>query len=204
MKNRILFLRSQFFSSFAELAFLFLVSITVFTNSGSAFKTGISISMTYGGGLFWFLAISYLKARFSIKAILAWCDLIACIHAAEKGQVIPINHFVAHYLTEQKLILGFLHDSEFRTFFTDDGKNIINTIVPFTVNIRNATLADINEPKENWVLKKSLDTRRRGVYIGSECMLEQSKNLMKSSKESSGNFVLQKRVQNQQIGDLKK
>lgn len=114
------------------------------------------------------------------------------IEAIRDAKVIVINPFVSHYLIEQKSTLAFLHDPEMQKLFEPKERDLIKKIIPYTVLKSRATTQNFTE-KENWVLKKSLDTRGRNVIMGSE--VDESEWLAHLKKDSiNENYILQQRV----------
>lgn len=122
------------------------------------------------------------------------------IDAIRGNRIAAINPFSSHYLSEQKSILSFLHDDEMQDLFEPAEQNLIKQIVPYT-----ELATKFNEKKKydknDWVLKKSLDTRGRNVIIGSEVdQAEWLQSLHMSGAQMEG-FVLQKKVKSEIVKD---
>lgn len=126
------------------------------------------------------------------------------VKAINQGMTIAINHFCSHYLTEQKSILAFLHDQKFESLFTSEERELIKLIVPYSVKVADASRDVLVDNKDNWVMKKSLDTRGRNVFIGSECSVEEWKKNIQVADQSKENFILQKRVPSEVANDIDK
>jgi uncharacterized circularly permuted ATP-grasp superfamily protein len=93
------------------------------------------------------------------------------LNAISQGDVVYINPLPSMKVAENKRMLALLHNSTLHDLLTDEQKEAIDELVPPSFCLSEGgqeLLQDVKEHKDKYVIKKVLDTRSRGVYIGKE------------------------------------
>jgi len=81
------------------------------------------------------------------------------------------NGLRGRWIGDNKLCLAILYDEAFRYLFNPDDWALIHDHIPWSANLAlcpNPEVAEIRRHPEDFVLKRPLDTRGRGVVIGPE------------------------------------
>jgi uncharacterized circularly permuted ATP-grasp superfamily protein len=122
-------------------------------------------------------------------------EVQAYIDAYAAGAVLGINSFPGMFLTEQKSTLAFLWSPLARRLLGQEELGLVERLVPRTLLLRHLEpeqRESILRHREAWVLKRSLDTRGRGVLLGRSVSEEQWRSaLAEALVEPGGNHVLQ-------------
>lgn len=126
------------------------------------------------------------------------CDATAVqsyLTAIKNGKAIATNSFASSYLIENKATLGLFWDPEMRKLFTPQEINIVeSTCIPTykLSRLHEAHVKDILNHKEQYVLKKGLDTRGRSVQIGKNTdTATWKKSILEAWKNTEENYVIQ-------------
>lgn len=121
------------------------------------------------------------------------------LEAYRAGAMFSVNGFASMYLPEQKSMLAFLRSELFGTHCTEAERQLIEEIVPETHIVRHlddATLRRVTTGRQNFVLKRSLDTRGRTMLAGHSVTEEQWRAALDAARsdEPGCDWVLQRRV----------
>jgi len=96
-------------------------------------------------------------------------EVEAYLNAYAAGAFHPVNTFPAQFLTEQKSTLAFLWSPLARRLLGSEELQLVEELVPHTrlvAQLGSEELARAGASRQGLVLKRSLDTRGRGVVIG--------------------------------------
>ena len=106
-----------------------------------------------------------------------------------------INPFCSSFLIDNKSTLAFLQSELANPILDQSERALIEEIVPLTKILHQLSSRELNHisaNKDQWVLKKSLDTRGRSVVIGRAISsLEWSHALEGARRDGSDNYVVQ-------------
>jgi hypothetical protein len=96
-------------------------------------------------------------------------QLDALVRAFQDGQLFVQNGFAARFIADNKLCLAALSDPSFDALFDPADLAVIRPRLPWSRNLALCTPAEIGRVRSyplDFVLKRPLDTRGRGVVIG--------------------------------------
>lgn len=94
------------------------------------------------------------------------------LQALRDGALPCVNSFVSRLLVENKRLLAMLTEDEVQAVLTDEQKMAVKDLVIPTFSLDSKGLGDFGgaprllREKDQWVVKKVMETRGRGVYIG--------------------------------------
>ncbi len=118
-------------------------------------------------------------------------DVIDYIKAIEDDAVIQINPFNSMFVGESKTLLALIKDPCFSYLFNDVELKVIEDVVSGTEKLTENNRKMTISMKDDWVLKKSLDTRGRNVTLGSECSHEDWKSKIEAAVADTTDYVIQ-------------
>lgn len=101
-------------------------------------------------------------------------------------QMLTFNSFPSSLVAENKRILALLLKQEFQSCFTREEKDAIDKLCPETFSLSSHSsesknrLEKIISHKDNYVIKRVIDTRGRGVWLGRELTDETWQKLVNS------------------------
>lgn len=87
----------------------------------------------------------------------------------KNNQFIYVNSFPSAMVAENKRILYLLKDKHIQSFFSEKQKEAIDMLIPETFSLTSQKLDQVKEVinnKDQYVLKRVIDTRGRGVILG--------------------------------------
>ncbi|MDU0074646.1 MULTISPECIES: glutathionylspermidine synthase family protein [Bacillus] len=90
----------------------------------------------------------------------------------KNNQFIYVNSFPSALVAENKRILYLLKDKHIQSFFSKEQKDAIDMLIPETFSLTSQKPEQIKEVinnKDQYVLKRVIDTRGRGVILGKFC-----------------------------------
>lgn len=113
-----------------------------------------------------------------------------------------VNPFPSILVPENKKVLALIQDNDFITNLTLEQRNALQTLCPKTFVLLsgssklNATIAELKANKDNYVIKSSMDTRARGIYIGKLCDTSMWDDLL--NKAIDGPYIVQEYIASRQ------
>jgi uncharacterized circularly permuted ATP-grasp superfamily protein len=125
-------------------------------------------------------------------------DAKAYLSALKDGNVLGINSFQSMFLTESKGLLALLGNPVFQKYLTKEENELISEIIPETEllkGIKKDRRSFFEENKNEYVLKKTFDTRGRSVIIG--CEVDQkywNEMLINACSDQHAEYIIQKFV----------
>ena len=122
-------------------------------------------------------------------------DISAYLTALIEKKVVGINPFSSMFIGESKSILALLKSEEFSYLFSDDEINLIDELIPFTEKLDKNNRGKFLKAKNQFVLKRSLDTRGRSVIIGNLCTQEEWERHIDDAIIDKADYVMQEYIQ---------
>lgn len=121
-------------------------------------------------------------------------DYLAGIYS---GKIVNYNSFPSSLVAENKRILAFLIQPEFQKYFTAEENKAINTLCPKTYSLakkskNDKVVEEFIKNKNHYVIKRTIDTRGRGVWIGSNCNKNEWANLV--NKAFTEPYIIQEYI----------
>lgn len=121
--------------------------------------------------------------------------------AINEEKMLVFNSFPSALVAENKRTLAYLQQPEIMKYFTAEENEVINNFIPKTYSFYKKTdkgqLADIEmfiKDKNSYVIKRAIDTRGRGVFIGSECDISLWKTLVQKTLKEP--YIIQEYIHN--------
>lgn len=126
------------------------------------------------------------------------CEVEAYWKSIQNKRVLTFNSFPSTLVGENKRILALLKMSRFQKYFTQSEKEAISELCPNTYSLVGLTekdplITNIIENKDKYVLKRTIDTRGRGVFVGRQLNHEEWQQLIKLSLNSA--YVVQEYIE---------
>jgi hypothetical protein len=100
-------------------------------------------------------------------------EVAAYWHGIETEQFAYANSFPSALVAENKRILWLLSDPDLRSMFTADEREAIDALCPETFPVDRDCAETLVQCREDYVLKRVIDTRGRGVIIGRHSSADQ-------------------------------
>ncbi|MDH3424145.1 MAG: hypothetical protein OEN00_14220, partial [Gemmatimonadota bacterium] len=96
-------------------------------------------------------------------------DLDPFVHAVRDRALFVQNGQRGRWVGDDKLCLAVISDPAFRHLFDPEDYEVLQRHVPWSRNLKwvdDATFEDVRKDRSRFVLKRGLDTRGRGVVVG--------------------------------------
>jgi|GEM_PF-7059165 len=93
------------------------------------------------------------------------------IAALSSGKLFGVNSLTSFYGMESKGWLAFMSDPDNARFFSEAEKELIGKMVPYTRYLRRLSVAElekISNNKDNFIIKKCIETRGTGIFTGKD------------------------------------
>src|SRR5262249_47028570 len=100
-------------------------------------------------------------------------EVAAYWHGLETEQFAYANSFPSALVAENKRILSVLRDPDLRSLFTADEREAIDALCPETFAVDRDSAEMLARCRDDYVLKRVIDTRGRGVIIGRHSSADQ-------------------------------
>jgi hypothetical protein len=100
-------------------------------------------------------------------------EVAAYWHGLETEQFAYANSFPSALVAENKRILWLLGDPDLRSLFAADEREAIDALCPETFPVDRGRAETLVQRREDYVLKRVIDTRGRGVVIGRHSTADQ-------------------------------
>jgi len=113
------------------------------------------------------------------------------IQAVEDNAVIQINPFSSMFVGESKTLLALIKEPSFNYLFDEEELKVIEEVVPDTRKCSDENVKMAVAMKDDWILKRSLDTRGRNVIIGRECSQHDWQLRLEQAAVENADYVLQ-------------
>lgn len=113
--------------------------------------------------------------------------------ALSSGKLFGVNSLTSFYGMESKGWLAFMSDPDNAQFFSEAENGLIRKMVPYTRYLRRlsgAELRRISADKDNFILKKCIETRGTGIFTGRD-MPQEEWDVKLEQAASSGEYVVQ-------------
>lgn len=116
----------------------------------------------------------------------------------QNGNLVVANSFPSNFVAEDKKIMALLVDPSFQTLFTQEEKEAIQNLCLNTFCLSEKNPRDkekkkiVKANKDKFVIKRSTDTRGRGVWLGNNCSQSEWDVLVDKTVDNS--FIVQEFV----------
>ena len=118
------------------------------------------------------------------------------IKCQNQNSLTVLNDFYSYWLIDNKSTLSFLLDEDFHYLFTAEEKALLHEVLPETLKtntLSHEQLLHVCEKKNQFVLKRSHDTRGRNVFVGLDSSVDEWEKRLKASVKS-GDYILQEYI----------
>lgn len=110
-------------------------------------------------------------------------EISAYWHGIMNDKMKVVNSFPSALVAENKRTLAMLLLPELQHYFSEEENNAIKELIPKTYDLcscSNILIDEIRQNKNQFVIKRAIDTRGRGVWIGKLLKEDQWVNLLKN------------------------
>jgi uncharacterized circularly permuted ATP-grasp superfamily protein len=112
-----------------------------------------------------------------------------------------VNSFPSSLVAENKRTLAILLNPKIRQYFTMEENEAIDQLLPLTYSFTNKNdnkelQQEIMKNKNKYVIKRTIDTRGRGVWVGANCSQYEWNKLVHQS--IGGPYIVQEYIPHQQ------
>lgn len=117
------------------------------------------------------------------------------LEAIKEKKVLALNSFASSYLIENKLVLAMFWEPKLSCYFSEEELSFARKICVPTHKVSTMTTVELDKirlNKENFVIKKGLDTRGRSVILGKNVCPQVWQNALEEAfKSPTEAFVVQ-------------